>query len=84
MSGLEKKREYFVQENFKDEHGNNVRPDIIVRLPDERDIILDSQVSLNAYLRYSESETKERTGYLHRSSSHSYQQPHRSTECEEI
>ncbi|MFZ1677611.1 MAG: DNA recombination protein RmuC, partial [Saprospiraceae bacterium] len=59
MSGLEKNREYFVQENFKDEHGNNVRPDIVVRLPDERDIILDSKVSLNAYLRYSESETKE-------------------------
>jgi DNA recombination protein RmuC len=59
MSGLEKNREYFVQETLKDEHGNNVRPDIIVRLPDDRNIILDSKVTLNAYLRFSESESKE-------------------------
>jgi DNA recombination protein RmuC len=59
MSGLEKNREYFVQESIKDEHGNNVRPDIIVRLPDDRNIILDSKVSMNAYLRFSESEIKE-------------------------
>ncbi|MDQ3016874.1 MAG: DNA recombination protein RmuC [Bacteroidota bacterium] len=59
MSGLEKGREYFVQENLKDEEGRNVRPDVIVRLPDNRNIILDSKVSMNAYLRYSESESKE-------------------------
>ncbi len=59
MSGLEKNREYFVQENMKDEHGSNVRPDIVVRLPDDRNIILDSKVSMNAYLRFSESEIKE-------------------------
>ena len=59
MSGLEKNREYFVQENLKDEEGKNVRPDVIVRLPDNRNIVLDSKVSMNAYLRYSESDTKE-------------------------
>lgn len=59
MSGLEKNREYFVQENLKDENGSNVRPDIIVRLPDDRNIILDSKVSMNAYLRFSESDSKE-------------------------
>jgi len=59
MSGLTKNREYFVQENLKDEEGRNVRPDIIVKLPDNRNIILDSKVSMNAYLRYSESDTKE-------------------------
>ncbi len=59
MSGLEKGREYFVQENLKDEEGKNVRPDVIVRLPDNRNIILDSKVSMNAYLRYSESDSKE-------------------------
>ena len=59
MSGLEKNREYFVQENFKDELGNNVRPDIRVVLPDNRNIILDSKVSMNAYVRYAESESKE-------------------------
>ena len=59
LSGLEKNREYFLQENLKDEHGQNQRPDVIVRLPDERNIIIDSKVSLNAYLRYSESDSKE-------------------------
>ncbi len=59
MSGLEKNREYFVQENLKDEDGKNVRPDVIVRLPDNRNIVLDSKVSMNAYLRYSDSDSKE-------------------------
>jgi DNA recombination protein RmuC len=59
LSGLEKNREYFLQENLKDEYGQNQRPDIIVRLPDDRNIIIDSKVSLNAYLRYSEADSKE-------------------------
>lgn len=59
MSGLEKGREYFVQENLKDEEGNNVRPDVIVRLPGNRNIIIDSKVSMNAYIRYTEGESKE-------------------------
>ena len=59
LSGLVKNREYFVQGNIKDEHGNNLRPDIMVRLPDERVIIIDSKVSLNAYVRHSEADTKE-------------------------
>lgn len=59
LSGLEKNREYFIQENLKDELGQNQRPDIIVRLPDDRNIIIDSKVSLNAYLRYSEADSKE-------------------------
>ena len=58
-SGLEKGREYFVQENIKDDEGKNFRPDIIVRLPDNKKIIVDSKVSLNAYLRYSETDSPE-------------------------
>ena len=59
MSGLVKDREYFIQESMKGEEGNTLRPDVIVRLPDDRNIIIDSKVSLNAYLRFSESDVKE-------------------------
>ena len=58
-SGLVKNREYFVQENFKDENGNNVRPDITIHLPGNRKIIIDSKVSLLAYTRYCDSDVKE-------------------------
>ncbi len=59
QSGLVRDREYFRQESFRDDAGNLVRPDVIVRLPDSRTIVIDSKVSLNAYLRYTEAESKE-------------------------
>ena len=58
-SGLQRDREYFVQQNLKNEEGQNIRPDVIVKLPDERHIVIDAKVSLNAYSRWSESDNKE-------------------------
>ena len=51
-SGLTKDREYFVQQTMKDEEGNIMRPDVLVNLPDERVIIIDSKVSLIGYDKF--------------------------------
>ncbi len=51
-SGLEKGREYFVQESFTNEDGRRLQPDVIVSLPDDKNIIVDSKVTLIAYERY--------------------------------
>ncbi|MBP5742797.1 MAG: DNA recombination protein RmuC, partial [Paludibacteraceae bacterium] len=48
-SGLRKDEEYFIQENVKDEEGKNFRPDVVVRFPEGRSIVIDSKVSLTAY-----------------------------------
>ncbi len=59
VAGFEKGINYTTQTNFKDDEGNNKRPDFIVNLPDNRRLIVDCKVSLNAYLRYVKAETPE-------------------------
>ncbi|MBF6642287.1 DNA recombination protein RmuC [Flavobacterium sp. J49] len=51
-SGLEKGREYEVQQSFVTEEGNRVFPDVVINLPDGKKMVVDSKVALTAYERY--------------------------------
>lgn len=70
-SGLRKGEEYIIQGTDMDlrgEDGQILRPDVIVNLPDEKHLIVDSKMTLVAYEQYSSAETPEeleRTGKLH-------------------
>ncbi|PIB34273.1 DNA polymerase V [Reichenbachiella sp. 5M10] len=57
-SGLEKGREYFIQQSLKDEEGNRYQPDVVVNLPDSKSVIVDSKVSLIAYERFVNTDDK--------------------------
>lgn len=50
-SGLQSGREYETQTSFSDAEGARQRPDVIVHLPDEKDIVIDAKVSLVAWER---------------------------------
>ncbi|RBP29048.1 DNA recombination protein RmuC [Oceanihabitans sediminis] len=63
-SGLEKDREYFIQQNFTREDGSRVLPDIVLHLPDNKKMIIDSKVSLTDYERYVNAEDEERETHL--------------------
>ena len=58
-SGLREGYEYETQGSYKDETGKMYRPDVLVHLPDEKDIVIDSKVSLVAYEHYINAEDEE-------------------------
>jgi len=64
-SGLEKDREYFVQQSHTNAEGNRVYPDVVINLPDGKKMIVDSKVSLTAYEKYiNEEDDNLKTGFL--------------------
>jgi DNA recombination protein RmuC len=64
-SGLEKDREYYVQQAHTSEDGQRVFPDVVINLPDGKKMIVDSKVSLTAYEKFSNEEDETlRNGYL--------------------
>lgn len=63
-SGLEKDREYFVQQSFTTVEGSRVLPDVVLLLPDNKRMIIDSKVSLTDYERYVNADEDERPKFL--------------------
>lgn len=63
-SGLQKDSEYFVQKSFYTQENKRVMPDVIIRLPEGKRMIIDAKVSLNAYERYT-NETDEKDKKIH-------------------
>lgn len=55
-AGLQRDIHFFKQQSFKDEEGTNHRPDYVIKLPEEKHLVVDSKVSLTAYERYFNSE----------------------------
>lgn len=56
-SGLRNGSEYITQKQFKDTDGKSYMPDVIIKLPDSKDVIVDAKVSLVDYNNYINAET---------------------------
>jgi len=63
-SGLRAGHEYVSQGSYKDEAGNLLRPDVVVFLPQQRCVVIDSKVSLVAYEQFMNSSDSERRNTL--------------------
>jgi len=57
-SGLTKDQEYFVQQSYTDSTGRRLQPDVEIKLPEDKWIVIDSKVSLTAYERYHSAENE--------------------------
>lgn len=58
-SGLVKDREYFVQKSYSTGDGRRLQPDVVVAYPGNKNVLIDSKVSLTAYEKYSSANEKE-------------------------
>ncbi|MCB4808786.1 DNA recombination protein RmuC [Tamlana sp. 62-3] len=63
-SGLEKDREYFVQQSFTREDNSRVMPDVVLHLPDGKKMIIDSKVSLTDYERFVNADDDDKLSFL--------------------
>jgi len=63
-SGLEKDREYFVQQSFTLPNGSRVLPDVVLHLPDGKKMIIDSKVSLTDYERLVNADDDDKPPFL--------------------
>jgi DNA recombination protein RmuC len=59
QSGLRKNIEYETQSGLRDESNKLFKPDVIIRLPEEKDVVVDSKVSLVAYETYCSTENEQ-------------------------
>ena len=67
-SGLRKGHEYDVQDSHTDSDGSRLQPDVVIHLPENRHLVIDSKVSITAYTRYIQADdeaTKEKELALH-------------------
>ena len=64
-SGLVKDREYFVQSSVTTEDGRRLQPDVVIHLPDNKNVVVDSKISLVDYEKFSsEDDEAQRLVYL--------------------
>jgi DNA recombination protein RmuC len=58
-SGLRKGEEYLVQDTQTISDGSRLQPDVVIRLPESKHLVIDSKVSITAYTRYMQSDDEE-------------------------
>ena len=62
-SGLRKGEEYLVQDSHTQTDGSRLQPDVVVKLPEGRSLVVDSKVSITAYARHTEASDPETAEY---------------------
>lgn len=58
-SGLRKGEEYVVQDTQTISDGSRLQPDVVIRLPESKHLVIDSKVSITAYTRYMQSDDED-------------------------